>query len=291
MSKYTTEVRYICEVAAGLDESVGYNSIEDVLDEAAESVFDFSYPIFDEAYRKPLEKKILRHYYTREICEETVGLWKLRLSDKMNMVMPYYNQLYKSELLKFNPLYDVDITRNNAGVRNNEQNSDVDSNTISTNHNTSENESERNNIGLTVGKTGSESIGYQKGTNGSWDKYSDTPQGAVTGLANDEYLTNARNIEDENENNSINNEQVNTNQNTSIFNKDKQNAKNTGFKTDNAKSKGKNIFSGTENYIERVAGKQGATSYSKMLEEFRKTFLNIDAMVIEELSDLFFGLW
>ena len=30
---------------------------------------------------------------------------------------------------------------------------------------------------------------------------------------------------------------------------------------------------------------------SELLEEFRRTFLNIDAMVIEELSDLFFGLW
>ena len=32
-------------------------------------------------------------------------------------------------------------------------------------------------------------------------------------------------------------------------------------------------------------------SYAKMLKEFRETFLNIDMMVIESLSDLFFGLW
>lgn len=291
MSKYTTEVRYICEVAAGLDESVGFKGIDDVLDEAVAKVFDFSFPIFDEAYRVTLEKKILRHYYTREICEETVGLWKLRLYDKMNMIMPYYNQLYTSELLKFNPLYDVDLTRTNTGVRNNEQNNDTESNTIIASKNIDKRESERQNTGITVGTNESDTIGHQEGTSESWDKYSETPQGSVTGLANDEYLTNARNINDKNQNSAINNEKVNSNQSTNIFDKSKQDNVNSGNRVDNAKSKGRNVFSGTENYIERVAGKQGATSYSKLLEEFRRTFLNIDAMVIEELSDLFFGLW
>ena len=110
MSKYTTEVRFICEHSAGLSESVGYSSIETVLDASRQKVFDFDYPIIDEAYRATLEKKILKHYYTREICCETVGLWKLFLNCKMNEIMPYYNQLYKSALIEFNPLYDVDLT-------------------------------------------------------------------------------------------------------------------------------------------------------------------------------------
>ena len=31
MSTYTTEVRYICEVEAGLNESGGYKSVDDIL--------------------------------------------------------------------------------------------------------------------------------------------------------------------------------------------------------------------------------------------------------------------
>ncbi len=54
MSKYTTEVRSICEVAAGLTESLGYNSINDILKQAAPNVFNFDWPIFDEAYRLQL---------------------------------------------------------------------------------------------------------------------------------------------------------------------------------------------------------------------------------------------
>lgn len=104
MSKYTTEVRYICENYASLRESVGYNSVAEVLEKSWNKVFDFSFPIFDETYRKPLCKKILKHFYTREICEETVGLWKLRLDARMNEIMPYFNKLYDSELIAIEPL-------------------------------------------------------------------------------------------------------------------------------------------------------------------------------------------
>ena len=104
MSKYTTEVRYICENYAGLDKSVGYDSVADVLDKSWNKVFDFPFPVFDEDYREPLCKKILKHYYTREIGEETVGLWKLRLDAKMNEIMPYFNKLYNSELVAIDPL-------------------------------------------------------------------------------------------------------------------------------------------------------------------------------------------
>ena len=79
MSKYTTEVRYICEVNADLDESKGFNNVDEIITEAAPKIFDFEFPIYDEAYRLPFEKMILRHFYMREIGLETVGLWKLKL--------------------------------------------------------------------------------------------------------------------------------------------------------------------------------------------------------------------
>lgn len=112
MSKYTTEVRYICENYAQLDASVGYNSVQSVLDNSWDKVFDFDFPIFDENYREPLCKKILKHFYTREICEETVGLWKLRLDDRMNEIMPYFNQLYDSELISIEPLVNYRVRTN-----------------------------------------------------------------------------------------------------------------------------------------------------------------------------------
>ena len=50
-------------------------------------------------------------------------------------------------------------------------------------------------------------------------------------------------------------------------------------------------MSTTEEYIENIFGKRGGITYSKMLTEFRETFLNIDLMIVNELRPLFFGLW
>lgn len=111
MSKYTTELRFICEKLAGLEESEGYDSVKDIIANSRAKLFDFEYPIFDEAYRPVLETKIIKHYYTREICAETVGRWKLFLEERMNEIMPYYNDLYNSALITYDPLTDVNYTR------------------------------------------------------------------------------------------------------------------------------------------------------------------------------------
>lgn len=151
MSKYTTEVRFICENSAGLRESEGANNIDSILDKCWNKVFNFDFPIFDENYRQVLCRKILKHYYTREIAHETVGRWKLALNAKLNEIMPYYNQLYKSELLEFNPFYDVALTRARKG--------------IGTSNRTSNN-TETNNSSV---KLNSETI----------NKFSDTPQNSM----------------------------------------------------------------------------------------------------------------
>ena len=60
---------------------------------------DRPFPIFDEAYRRDLEEKIEDHYALREIGTETIGHFRFMLNRKMREIMPYYNQLYRSEKL------------------------------------------------------------------------------------------------------------------------------------------------------------------------------------------------
>ena len=131
MANYTTQLRTIVEMYSS-KERAGYSDIPKLIGEARTKIFDFPYPIFDESYREPLERKILMHYYTREICEETVGLWKLRLADKMNEIMPYYNQLYESELLKFNPFHDIDYVMTHKGRANERKQQNVSQDTENT---------------------------------------------------------------------------------------------------------------------------------------------------------------
>lgn len=218
MSKYTTQVRFICETAAGLSESEGQTSVKQIIAAAIPSVFDFDFPIFDESYRNVLETKILKHYYTREIGLETVGLWKLKLDTKLNEIMPFYNQLYKSELIEFNPMYDVDLTRDHtlnrseqteqtgtetadatkngtvntatSGTKTGTSRENID---VSENQETEQNSKSDTDIKNTTGSTSEETA---TGTKTHYDKYSDTPQGSLQNVQNDTYLTNARMVND-----------------------------------------------------------------------------------------------
>lgn len=68
-----------------------------------------SYPIFDEKYRVQLNQKILDHFWNREIGQETVSMFRLAMRRHMNEVMPFFNKMYKSELLVIDPLMTVNI--------------------------------------------------------------------------------------------------------------------------------------------------------------------------------------
>lgn len=69
------------------------------------------YPIFDEKYREGLNDKIVSHYYMREIGFEDDDYFIFALRRKMNEIMPYYNQIYKSTLIEFDPMVTVDISQ------------------------------------------------------------------------------------------------------------------------------------------------------------------------------------
>lgn len=170
MSNYTTEVRFICEQKSGLTESVGANSVDEIINQSWDKIFTSKCKFFDENYRKKLCCKILKHYYLREIGAETVGLWLLWMNTKLEEIMPYYNQLYSSAKLEFNPFYDVDLTRQHKR--------DYEGNT-----NTEDS-----------GKR--DTTGNSNGTN--YRLFSDTPQGSLVGVENETYLTDATKQTDNN---------------------------------------------------------------------------------------------
>ena len=279
MSKYTTEVRFICESKSGLEVSGGSGDVDTIIANSWDKIFTSKAPFFDEEYRSVLCQKILKHYYLREICCETVGIWTLWMNTRLEEIMPYYNQLYESAKIKFNPMHDVDLTRkhernavgtskedgtrtdNTTGKRTLTGNRDTDSTGSGTRNTTSiSNETKR-------------------------DLYSDTPQGNIKGLENENYLTNTRKITDNV--NGTGSEKTNTTENsgTNYSETEETTGKVDGTTSNTGSSKT------TENYLETIAGKQGTESFSSMLNKFRETFLNIDMQVIEEFSDLFFGLW
>jgi hypothetical protein len=279
MSKYTTEVRFICESKSGLEVSGGSGDVDNIIASSWNKVFTTKAPFFDESYRSVLCQKILKHYYLREICCETVGIWVLWMNERLETIMPYYNQLYESELIKFEPLNDVNLTRTHDRTIDGteERNGETSDTNKSTREITGTNDTKE------TGTNGTTSSAESDET--KRDLYSDTPQGAITGLENENYLTNARKITD----NVTSSGSEDTNTTRTIDNDYTENMTANGTKT--GTNKVTETSNTTEDYLETLIGKQGSSTYSKMLMEFRDTFLNIDMMVIDEFKDLFFGLW
>lgn len=67
------------------------------------------YPIFDETYRPDLNKKILNHYWNREIGRETISQFRFAVARRMNEQMALLNEVYLSTRLEFDPLLNIKI--------------------------------------------------------------------------------------------------------------------------------------------------------------------------------------
>lgn len=416
MSKYTTEVRYICEEKCGIDTTKIPTSPEAVIGLASPKIFE-SYPIYNENYRNILNRKILKHYYLREIGFETYAMWRFKLNAKMNEIMPYYNELYRAfDLLKgINPFDDTDYTVKFDGTENTKNggtdtltrsyNKDIskelntkdntvnggNNKTIYDTHDTrtdnlhNERVDDLTNLrtddltdirtdDLTTQRTDNlsstrtdnlnnqrtDNLNSQRTDNlheakggTDWQYYSDTPQGTVSRLDNNTYLTNAtKNTIDETKDNtgtqttSNTGTQTTTNTGTqrtddtgtqtttdtgtltttntgtqTTTNTGTQNIHNTGtqkydklgsetFETNTTQTttktgsvtdtvRGNDVdtkeLDSTTDFVKdtlkRVKGKMGGESYAKLFKEYVDNLVNIDLLIIDELSDLFMNLW
>lgn len=233
MSRYTIELRYLIEGNYDL-------GLKD-------------YSIFDESYREQLNNKIIQHYYFREIGFETEALFKNRLNQKMNEIMPYYNQMYESSKLKIDPLSTIDLEE--VFSRKSKTTGEGTSSTSGTGNNT-------NNFNST------DTTDY-----GKISKFSDIAQAQTTPneILNDKYLTSAT-VDDGQDKN------TNTGTNTS-----QTESTTSGTSTDK-----RNL---DEDTTLTRKGNNGTASESELLNMYRETFLNIDMMIIDDLDELFLGIW
>lgn len=161
------------------------------------------FPIWDEAHRGELEKKIIEHYYFRQIGYETVGRFKFKLNTRLREIMPRYNKLYITTQFKYNPIENYNMEEKGTDKR----------------------------------TAKSDTLG----------KYSDTPMGEVDGLVEGKYLTNATHGTDKSE--------------------------------------------GEENHTFSRHGNIGVTTTQQMIQAERDIIIDLDMMIIEELKDLFIGVF
>lgn len=198
--------------------------------------FDFqmtTYPIFDETYRNTLNNNILHHYYENEIGFETAPLFRFYLNQRLNEIMPKYNELYLAQ----KNLIDNNLLLNNTNL-------------------------EERLAGSNTTQTSSASQSTNNGSSNNKNLYQDTPQGNISSQdidAQNVYATNVT-LDHNSTTNSI---------------------------TDSSSATG----SGTNSYIKTIIGNNGGRYNIDLLNDIKNNLMNIDLMIIDELYDLFMGIY
>lgn len=269
MSKYTTELRYLIENHFDL-------GLQD-------------YPIFAESYREHLNSKIIDHYFFREIGFETAELFKVCLNRRMREIMPYFNQRYESEKIKFNPLINVDITTTGNTDFTGKQTLDgtvVDSGNTKFTGNVVQNGTSN-----TTQDTASKTDTTENNNNHTKSVHSDTPQGLLgaTSIDSETWATDAtlgKSIGNAaGTTTTTGNSETDTTTHSTTDTTNNTTAIDT-TKTDNITDT-KNV---TDN-VSHTLGKSPSETYSEMLNKFRETFINVDMEIIDALSDLFMNIY
>jgi len=244
------------EVNELIDKELG-ETVASHISRIREFLFDFEYPFYNELNRKSFEEDFIEFYYMREIGFESPFLFKLKLKNWLNLNMPYYNELFKSEGLIKNPLINVDWTE----TRNTER--DINTNTKSVA------EGETNDVATNTQTNNETANQFTRQLD------SDTPDTRLqitTGQEGTGVIEYASNIGE--------NKQNSSNQSSSH-----------GSGQGSSKSKGETVDQGASKDVYKdvytVRGTQGVKTESEMIVLYRKTFLRIKQDIYTEMNKLF----
>lgn len=219
-----------------------------------------SYPIFDNEYRETLNTNIINHYLYEEIGLETPALFAHYLKCRMNEIMPKYNKLYESEMLKLDPLSNYNMKENyhneSSSSTDSETNSESESNSTSNSTSNASSETGINTIGKTV--------------------HQNTPQGQIQEqtINNYSYATTQ-----DLDSTSVTNTGENESSDTDVTNRDS---------SSNATNESN---SESESAYEKIIRGNKGVNYMTLYKDFKNNFISIDKLIINDLQDLFMGIY
>lgn len=289
MSSYTMQLRTYIEMWS--QGETGLSTAEKI-EKGRPKLFDFNYPIFDESYRTIFETHFIRNFYMREIGFETEGLFKFHLETWLMINMPYFNKLFESELIKYDPLENtrVGVKSNTKNDTDRNDNRDVKQDLSS--NGTSSTDAKQNDTSKTTGNEKSSGSGSITDDNFKRDLNADTADDRLqlTTKDGEGVLEYASQIEEHNENKKRDTKTSNTTDTTSNT---------TGTSTLDSDSKTSNKANTTSNdklnsqinsvedYIEDRVGKIGTQSYARLVMDYREALLRIEQRIFNEMQELF----
>lgn len=218
------------------------------------NMFDFDYLFYsDNEYLKSnFESKFLDTYMFHEIGQETVSRFKHYLRAKLNNIMPYYKQLYETELRCQNIdfMLNKDLTETFERLITSDKEGQTDNNSK-------------------ADITSQDTSNLTNATNEN-NKESYLEQGLASISVNDK-LTGVTNTTNNIEQNNISNK--------------------TGSNVSQGTSRTVESSSDKEVTKLISQGNIGVTSSAELLDKWRKVIINIDNLIIEECSSLFMQIY
>lgn len=262
MAIFTTTVQAI------LKEKTKKETPEEQIEAGKDIIFTNIWTTGNDERDSNLKKKILRHYYFREIGYEVPALWENRLNEELSLIIPMYKPLYDhiDEALE-KPFNDVNITETN------------ETNGTTNSTSSSENSGNSTESSSTTNNTTSKTDGTGSGSGDAWQTSNDTPQGGLEGLETNKYLSAATH------NKSTSDQK--TNSTNSTDGTTEINATGTDSSTSSTTADSNSVTNSTRT----LSGKNSGGSYFSNYIELLTKETNIDKMIIEELEPLFMGLW
>lgn len=223
-------------------------------------LFDFDYPIFDPAYKKVFETHFIRNFYMREIGFETEGAFKFHLETWLIVNMPYFNKLFESELIEYDPLVNSKMESSHKKTTDKDR---ADTRTTTANSTTDE---------TTADDTTSNST--ENGFNR--ELQSDTPDTRLAITTNDGagVIEYASKIEEDKSTNSSN---------ATVGRDVTHNSTTNNDVDDNLNSE----INETEDFIQQRLGKIGIQTFAKMIQEHRQAFIRVEKQMFDEMQPLF----
>lgn len=171
-----------------LNSSRDVTDFDKALDYALPLIFS-NYPIWDEDERSKLNRMIVVNFLNRPIAYETWGLFKLKLNNVMNIIMPKYNDLiHQYSLFNDKNILGLEDTENFNEIynENHEDTGNYTTGVVTTDH--QEQEGNQNSVQDSTTDTQSNQKDTQKSNTS--EKFWDTPQQDLNQLEDKQYATN-----------------------------------------------------------------------------------------------------
>lgn len=233
------------------------------------NIWDFEYPSFYQGdAKRAFEQKVVDHFLFRQIGQETPARWLHYFRTRVREIMPYYIQLYESEVLLKSvedPFQAYDLTE--TYVEENESSGSSSSSSLDTIKDEGTHKSIGKNETLTSG--GSDVVTDEE------RKFSNTPQGSISNL--DNYLTEATVNHTDTGTEESGHSKTDTEDTVTIDDKRTVVGSDSGEHTSGYKT----------TYTLTRKGNIGVQPLGSEVRALRDAFLNIDLMIIDELKDLF----